>query len=352
MNEGKLESFTQRLLYDINSGMSCLNLYIGHRLGLFSAMQVLGKLKPSDLAKHTNTNKRYITEWLECMAAGEYIDHDSESDTFSIPPEYALALTEQDNPYYMAAFLCWIPSLASVISPLINAFRTGEGIPYEKYGEDGLEAIGQGNKPMFINDYVSNWIPVIPNMKGKLESGARVADIGCGLGWSSISLAKGFPAISVDGFDNDMASVEKANNYAEKEGVSNRVIFHAMSVEEIPLNGKYDFITAFECIHDMAYPLEALSKMKELLSDDGTVLISEEAVGDSLEENKNFFGHLMYNFSVLHCVPQSMVFPDSAAIGTVMKPSTMKKLSEEAGFTDFKILPIENAFWRFYQLKH
>lgn len=138
----------------------------------------------------------------------------------------------------------------------------------------------------------------------------------------------------------------------QKRKEYNRVTFHAMSVEEIPLNGKYDFITAFECIHDMAYPLEALSKMKELLSDDGTVLISEEAVGDSLEENKNFFGHLMYNFSVLHCVPQSMVFPDSAAIGTVMKPSTMKILSEEAGFTDFKILPIENAFWRFYLLKH
>ena len=264
MDGEKLEKFTDRIMSDVNAAMSSLNLYIGHRLDLFKALQLLGKTETSGLADYSKTNERYILEWLECLAAGAYIDHDPETGKFSIPPEHALALTRQDNPYYMAAFLCWIPSLAGVVKPVIEAFKTGNGVPYEAYGEDGLEAIGQGNKPMFINDYVSCWIPAKHNVKGILDSGARVADIGCGYGWSSISLAKGFPKIKVDAYDSDRASIEQANKNALKKGVSEQLAFHDVAAE------------------------------------DGAVLISEEAVGDNLEENKNFLGHMMYNFSVLH----------------------------------------------------
>lgn len=352
MEGEKLEKFTEKILSDVNAAMSCLNLYIGHRLNLFKALQVLGNTDAEGLAQYSQTHERYIREWLECMAAGAYIDHDPETGTFSIPPEHALALTRQENPYYMAAFLCWIPSMAGVVKPLIEAFKTGKGIPYEAYGEDGLEAIALGNKPMFINDYVSCWIPAMDNMDDRLAAGARVADIGCGFGWSSISLAKGYPKVRVDGYDSDPASIEQARINARREGVARQLTFHEMAVENIPPNGKFDLITAFECLHDMAYPETALRKMKEMLAPDGTVLISEEAVGDSLEENKNFLGHLMYNFSVLHCLPQSMVFPDSAATGTVMNPSRLKGLALEAGFTKFEVLPVDNDFWRFYLLKH
>ena len=352
MEREKLEKFTDRIMSDVNAAMSCLNLYIGHRLNLFKALQLLGNTDAKGLADYSHTNERYIRDWLECMAAGSYIDHDPETGKFSIPQEHALALTRQDNPYYMAAFLCWIPSLADVVKPVIKAFKTGEGVPYEAYGEDGLEAIGQGNKPMFINDYETCWIPAMHNVKEKLESGARVADIGCGYGWSNISLAKGFPKVKVDAYDSDQASIDQANKNALEEGVSDQLAFHDTAVEDIPLNGKYDLITAFECLHDMAYPEIALRKMKEMLAEEGAVLISEEAVGDNLEENKNFLGHLMYNFSVLHCLPQSMVFPDSAAIGTVFNPSKIKELAFEAGFSKFEVLPVQNDFWRFYQLKH
>jgi hypothetical protein len=133
MERGKLEKFTDRIMSDVNAAMSCLNLYIWHRLGLFKAMQELGPVHPADLAKYSNTNERYIKEWLECMAAGGYIDHETESGKFYIPVEYAVALTRQDNPYYMAAFLCWIPSLAGVVKPVIEAFKTREGVPYEAY---------------------------------------------------------------------------------------------------------------------------------------------------------------------------------------------------------------------------
>ena len=339
MEGEKLEKFTDRIMSDVNAAMSCLNLYIGHRLNLFKALQLLGNTDVKGLADYSHTNERYIREWLECMAAGSYIDHDPETGKFSIPQEHALALTRQDNPYYMAAFLCWIPSLADVVKPVIKAFKTGEGVPYEAYGEDGLEAIGQGNKPMFINDYVTCWIPAMLNMKEKLESGARVADIGCGYGCSNISLAKGFPKVKVDAYDSDQASIDQANKNALEEGVSDQLAFHDTAVEDIPLNGKYDLITAFECLHDMAYPETALRKMKEMLAEEGAVLISEEAVGDNLEENKNFLGHLMYNFSVLHCLPQSMVFSDSAAIGTVFNPSKIKELDLRQDFQSLKFCP-------------
>jgi 2-polyprenyl-3-methyl-5-hydroxy-6-metoxy-1,4-benzoquinol methylase len=284
------------------------------------------------------------------MTAGGYVDHEAASGTFSIPPEHALTLTEPDDSNYMAAFLCWIPSLGGVVNQVIESFQSGGGVPYEYYGGDGLEAIGNGNKPMFLNDYVSKWIPAIPDMSRKLESGGKIADIGCGLGWSSISLAKGYPTVHIDAFDNDEESIDQAIRNAEQNGVSDQVQFHLVGAEQISTRTRYDLVTAFECIHDMAYPVKALAKMKEILASDGSVLLSEEAVGDSLEENKNFFGHLMYNFSVLHCLPQTMVFPDSAAIGTVMRPSILKDLSAQAGFSDFEILPIENAFWRFYLL--
>jgi 2-polyprenyl-3-methyl-5-hydroxy-6-metoxy-1,4-benzoquinol methylase len=352
MDGKKLAYFADRIMSDVNAAMSCLNLYIGHRLNLFKALQLLGQTDARELAHYSQTHERYIQEWLECMAAGEYIDHDPATGKFSIPSEHALALTRQGNLHYMAASLCWIPSMAGVVNRVIEAFQTGEGVPYDAYGEDGLEAIGQGNKPMFVNDYVTCWIPAMQDMKAKLDAGARVADIGCGLGWSSITLAKEFPNVRIDAYDPDQASIKQARVNARVEGVSGQLTFHEMPVENIPLNGKYDFITAFECLHDMPYPEKALRKIKDMLADDGAVLISEEAVGDNLEENKNFIGHLMYNFSVLHCLPQSMVFPGSAAIGTVFKPSLLREMAEKTGFLRFEVLPIENSVWRFYQLSH
>jgi 2-polyprenyl-3-methyl-5-hydroxy-6-metoxy-1,4-benzoquinol methylase len=234
----------------------------------------------------------------------------------------------------------------------MEAFRSGGGVEYEEYGNDALEAIGLGNRPMFINEYTSKWIPAMPDIEARLGNGARVADIGCGLGWSSICLAQGYPTLKIDAVDIDAESIEKARENAQQAGVADQITFHLTSAEDAPLEeSSYDFVTVFECIHDVAYPVKTLKRIHELVSPDGAVLVAEEAVGDSLEENSNFFGHFMYNFSVLHCLPQSMHFPDTAATGTVMPPSTLRRYAHEAGFTQFDVLPIEdNPFWRFYRL--
>ena len=232
----------------------------------------------------------------------------------------------------------------------MEAFRTGGGVPYEAYGADTLEAIGMGNRPMFVNDYVSKWIPAMPDVEARLRAGGSVAEIGCGGGWSSISLARGFPNIQIDAVDLDAASIEQAQQNAVQAGVADRIAFYHASAEEAPLNGPYDLVTAFECVHDMAYPVPALIRMRELAGPSGVVLIADEAVGDSLDENRNFLGHFMYNFSVLHCLPQAMVFPKAAGTGAVMGPAKLRAYAEEAGFAQIEVLSIENPFWRFYRL--
>jgi SAM-dependent methyltransferase len=351
MDEAKLEAFSGRVMEEINTSMSVLNLYLGHRLDLYRTIKRLGPTTPVELAAETGFDPRYLREWLETMAVNGYIDHDVGTGRFSLSPEHALALTERDDPNFVAPFLCWVPSLAGVLTPLKGAFESGGGVPYEAYGAHTLEAIGMGNRPMFINEYVSTWIPALPDIEARLKEGARVADIGSGLGWSSISLALGFPNVHIDAFDLDAASIDKAKVFAQEAGVDDRITFHLAAAEDIEYLGRYDLVTAFEVIHDMAYPVKALQRMREMLAPGGVVLIGDEAVGDTIEENSDFYGRFMYNFSVLHCLPQAMVFPDSAGTGTVMGPAKLRHYSERAGYTKFQVLPIDNPFWRFYRLE-
>jgi ubiquinone/menaquinone biosynthesis C-methylase UbiE len=351
MDDAKTEAFSGRVLEEINTAMSVMNLYLGHRLGLFRSMAEHGPITSGQLAARTGYDERYLREWLDAMTVNGYIEHREDTGAFHIVPEHAVALTDRNDPNFVAPFLCWLPGLAGVLKPLRGAFRTGGGVPYEAYGAHTLEAIGTGNRSMFVNDYVSSWIPALPDVHSKLQEGARVADIGCGLGWSSISLALGFQRVSIDGYDLDTASIEQAEANAQDAGVEERVEFHVAAAEDIDAKGRYDLVTAFEVIHDMAYPVEALKRMREMLAPGGVVLIADEAVGDTLEENSDFYGRFMYNFSVLHCLPQAKVFPNSAETGTVMGPAKLRAYAEMAGFTKVEVLPIENGFWRFYRLE-
>jgi SAM-dependent methyltransferase len=327
-----------------------MNLYIGYRLDLFKALAESGPTTVENFAKVTKNSERYLREWLEGMTAGGYLDYDAGSSQFSLSPEHATCLIDQDSAAYALPFVAFVPSFAGVLPQLMEAFRTGGGVPYEAYGDDCLEAIGMGNRPMFVNDYVDKWIPAMPDIENRLKSGARVIDVGCGVGWGCISLAKGFPETKVDGIDCDEASIDEARRNANKSGLSDRVTFHTGMVEDSTLQGPYDLVTAFEVVHDMPYPVKGLQRMHELVARDGVVLLAEEAVGDTLEENMNFTGHFNYNFSVLHCLPQGLVFPEAAGIGTVMGPATVRKYAREAGFSKVDILPIENPMKRFYRL--
>jgi len=350
MEQSRVETFQERLFTELNSGMSILNLQLGHRLGLFQALNGSGPTDSATLAERTGYSERYLREWLECMAVGGYLDYDLATTTFSLPPEHSEVLTNPDSGWSAVGVLGWLSSFGNLMPQLIQAFKSGNGVPYDDYGLDMVTAQGMSTRPMFVNDYVSSWIPTMPDIESKLEQGGKVADVGCGVGWSSIALAKGFPNVEIDAIDPDDLSIEEAKRIAKEEGVSEQINFHVSTVEEADVEGPYHLVTAFECIHDMPYPVQALKRMRDLADADGAVLIADEAVEDKLEDNMNFMGHFFYNFSVLHCLPQAMGFPDSAATGTVIRPSVLRGYADAAGYKDVEILPIENPQFRFYRL--
>jgi 2-polyprenyl-3-methyl-5-hydroxy-6-metoxy-1,4-benzoquinol methylase len=349
MDQTKVDAFAERIFGEVLTAMAVLNVYLGHRLGLFGALAE-GPATPAELAKRAGCVERYVREWLECMAVQDYVTHDPATGRFTLPREHAAVLVDRDSPSYAAAIACFVPSLGGVLPQLVQAFRSGGGVPYEAYGPDVLEAIAFGNRPMFLNEYAARWLPAMPDVVKRLEVGARVADIGCGLGWSSIALAGAFPKTRIDALDVDEASITEARRQAAAAGVADRITFHRAAAEDAPVRGPYDLVTAFECLHDMPYPVRALRGMRELAGPGGTVLVADEAVGDTLDENRSFVGRLNYNFSVLHCLPQALVFPDAAGTGTVIRPSTLRRYAEEAGFSRVETLPIDNPLWRFYRL--
>ncbi|MFQ6043187.1 MAG: class I SAM-dependent methyltransferase [Candidatus Poribacteria bacterium] len=352
MSERNTDTFVERIMGEINAGLSCLNLYIGHRLGLFEALAGSGPITSEDLSKQVGFHERYVREWLECMAVNEYLDYDTETGRFSIPAEYIPALVDIDSPYYFAPLSSYIPWMSAPMKLLLDAFRSGGGVPYEVYVEDSklFDDVGASTRAIYVNEYVQEWIPAMPDIKERLESGARVMDVGCGTGWSSIVLAKAFPKVHIDAVDADEASLQKARATAHQEGVSERIAFHHSTAEAMTLKGPYVLATSFICVHDMAYPVKALRKIRETIAPDGAILIGDMAVSDDLSENYNSWGRFCYNVSVLHCLPQSMVFSASAATGTLMGPGKLQKFAFEAGFKKVDILPIENPFWRFYRL--
>jgi 2-polyprenyl-3-methyl-5-hydroxy-6-metoxy-1,4-benzoquinol methylase len=203
---------------------------------------------------------------------------------------------------------------------------------------------------LFLSELADTWLGALPDVRDRLMAGGRALDVGCGTGWAAIALALGFPKATVDALDSDSASVQKARQNTESMGVSDRVTVHGSTIEGGALEGPYDLVTAMEVVHDLAYPVKALRAMRELAMPGGTVLVVDEAVGDTLEENRNFVGHLFYNFSVLHCLPQAMTAPDSAATGTVMTPSTLRGYARDAGYSSVNILPVENPMFRLYRL--
>jgi 2-polyprenyl-3-methyl-5-hydroxy-6-metoxy-1,4-benzoquinol methylase len=350
MDQTKVDAFAERIFGEVVAAMAVLNLYLGHRLGLFAALAGGGPATPAELASCSGCAERYVREWLECMAVQDYVTHDPATGRFALPREHAAVLVDRDHPSYAVAFACFLPSFGAVVPQLVQAFRTGGGVPYEAYGADTLEAIAFGNRPMFVHDYAARWLPALPDVVARLEAGGRVAEVGCGLGWSSIALARAFPKTRIDAVDVDEASIADARRHAAESGVADRIVFHRAAAEDAPVHGPYDLVTAFECLHDMPYPVRALRRMRELASPGGAVLIADEAVGDSLDENRNFVGRLNYNFSVLHCLPQALVFPGAAGTGTVIRPSTVRRYAEEAGFSRVETLPIDNPLGRFYRL--
>jgi SAM-dependent methyltransferase len=333
------------------------SIHLGDRLGLYRALAEHGPATSSELASLTGTDERYVREWLEQQAVTGIVSvedagsADATTRRFSLPRGHSAALVDPDSPSYVAPMARQAIGMLTPLADVLTAFRDGRGVPFPAFGTDTREGIAALNRAMFINDLGTSWLPSIADVHERLgEPGARVADLGCGTGWSSIAIARAYPAVHVDGIDLDGASIDRARANATAEGLGDRLTFQVGDAGD-DLPGTYDLVTIFEALHDMAHPAVALSVARRHLADGGTVLVADEAVADTFEAPGSDLDRLMYGFSVVHCLPASRADDaGSDAIGTVMRRSALEALAREAGFRTATVLPIENDFWRFYRL--
>lgn len=356
--EQRRDALVERIFNATVEAMDIASIHLGDRIGYYRALAQLGSATPDQLANHVGANERYTREWLEQQAVTGILDvadtGDAATRRYILPDGHVEALTDQESLSYVAPFPRMLVGSLSVMPQLIEAYRNGGGVPYADFGKDIREGIADGNRPMFLHLLASEWIPAMPDIQARLMDPtrpARVADVGCGSGWSSIAFAKGFPAIHVDGIDIDTGSIADAKVNAANAGVSDRVTFHAGDAGHPDFAGKYDLACAFECIHDMANPVAALTAMRNLVEPGGTVFIADEHVADSFTAPGDVTERLMYGFSVLHCLTVGMAEEEtSAETGTVIRADTMRAFANEAGFQSVDVLPIENDLWRFYRL--
>jgi SAM-dependent methyltransferase len=330
-------------------------VYIGDRLGLYAALAG-GAATPPEVAAASGCDERYVREWLEHQAVGGILEVEDaaaapDERRYRIPAGHDEVLLDRDSVNYMAAFARMMVGMAQPLPQVLEAFRSGEGVPYADFPPDFVEGQGDMNRTQFVNLLASEWLPALPDVDERLRSGsARVADVACGTGWSSIAIAKAYPDVQVDGIDLDPTSIMLARSAAAGEGVGERVDFQVRDAADPALAGLYDLVTVFEAIHDMAKPVDALRAMRGLLAEGGVALVADEKVADEFTAPGDEVERVMYGWSILHCLPVGRVEQPSAETGTAMRESTFRRYAEEAGFRKVEVVPIEHDFWRFYRL--
>jgi 2-polyprenyl-3-methyl-5-hydroxy-6-metoxy-1,4-benzoquinol methylase len=352
----KRDALVERLMQSTAGVFDVFTTYLGERLGLYRALAVDGPSTMAELAARTGTHERYVREWLEQQTVVGILEvNDPAADPaerrYRLPAGHDEVLTERDSANYMVPVIQAMVGTVSPISTVLDAFRTGAGVPFAQYGSDLREGQGGFNRAAFLQQLGQEWLPAVPDVHARLSATphARVADIGCGAGWSSIGIAHAYPDVRVDGFDLDAPSVAWASENAREHGVADRVSFAVRDATDASLAGRYDLVVAFECIHDMADPVAVLRAMRALAGERGAVIVMDERVGESFAARNHDTEWFMYGFSVLHCLPSGLVEQPSAGTGTVMRPATFRRYALEAGFRDVEVLPIDNFFFTFYR---
>lgn len=350
------EAFADKLFAGLLGTLSTFATSIGVELGWYDALAGTSSMTPPELAAATSTDERYATEWLEQQVVSGYLNVvDAEAPAaerrFSITAEAAGVLTDRANLAYMAPFPGLVAALGRSLTEVTAAYRTGAGFGWHQHDDGARCGQAEANRPMFLNLLGQEYLASIPGVSEALRNGGTVADIGCGLGWSSIGVALTFPNARVDGFDIDGPSVERARVHAAEAGVADRVHFHCIDASALD-DTNYDVALALECVHDMADPVSVLAAMRRIIAPDGAVIVMDERVGDYFTGEPDPIEQFMYGFSLICCLPDGRNAPESVATGTVMRQPTFERYARAAGFSSVDVLPIDNDFFRFYQLTH
>jgi SAM-dependent methyltransferase len=333
-NQSKVEAFLGKAVNDFGAAVSAALVVIGDKLGLYKAMAGSAPLTSVELAQRTGTNERYVRDWLVNQAAGGYVDYDPETQRYSLPPEHAMALADDRSPFFVCGGFQVITAMMKSSGRIAEAFQTGKGMFWGEHDDDLFEGTERFFRPGYAAHLISSWIPALEGVKAKLEAGAKVADIGCGHGASTLIMAQAFPNSRFFGFDNHAPSIIHARKAAFTAGVADRVTFDIAGATNFPGSG-YDLVAFFDCLHDLGEPTGSLKRALETLAPNGTTLIVEPMASEKVEGNFNPVGRVFSGASVLCCTPNAIA-SGQTALGTIATEEQLRMVVTSAGFTRFR----------------
>jgi SAM-dependent methyltransferase len=351
---GSASDLATRLFEAAIGTLELFGIHLGVRLGLFDALDKNGTLTEDGLAERAGVHPRYAREWLEQQAVAGILAVDDVGAApadrrYSLPAEHRGVLVDPVDAEHLAPFAGMVVGIAQALDDVVDAYKTGAGVPYRRYGSHFRQGQGGINRPAFSSDLVESWLPATAGVTEKLAGGGRVVDLGTGHGWSAIAVKKAWPQADVIGVDNDEASVTEARAIAAAAGVEAR--FEQADASELSDLGDIDVVLIMEALHDMSRPAEVLASVRQALAPGGIVVIADEAVAPSFTAPGDELERMMYGWSITHCLPVAMAEQPSAAIGTVIRHGTVDALAREAGFSGAEIVDVDAGFFRIYRLQ-
>ena len=335
VDPAKLNQLLGQAVSDMAASMHSALILIGDKLGLYRAMADGAPVTAADLARRTGTAERYVREWLNANAAGHYVEYDPATDTYSMTPEQAFALAEDDTAVHLPGFYHMLASCMKDEEKLTEVFRTGKGFGWHEHEKGLFEGCERFFRPGYLANLTTSWIPALEGVDAKLKAGARVADVGCGHGASTLLMAQTYPNSEFYGFDYHTASIEQAQKKAAAAGTGDRVHFETAPAKSFP-GGGYDFVACFDCLHDMGDPTGAATHVRQTLAPNGTWMIVEPFAGDSVASNLNPVGRLYYSASTVFCVPASLSQEVGLGLGAQAGEKRIRQVVTDGGFTHFR----------------
>jgi 2-polyprenyl-3-methyl-5-hydroxy-6-metoxy-1,4-benzoquinol methylase len=349
IDQDKLNEFLAKFVDDFGAALHGATVVVGEKLGLYKAMAGEGAMTPKELADRTSTSERYVREWLAAQAASGYVSYERETGRFWLSPEQAFALADEGSPAYVPGSFRIAASVFEDEGKISEAFRTGKGVGWHEHQRELFEGTEKFLRPGYIGNLMSSWLPALDGVVVKLRSGARVADVGCGYGASTLLMAKSFPESSFFGYDYHRESIERAIESANREGLADRVQFEISFAKEYP-GREYDLVTFFDCLHDMGDPVGAAKHVLRSLESDGTWMIVEPFANERIEDNFNAVGRIYYSASTMICTPSSLSQEVGLALGAQVGESRLREIVLAAGFRSFR-RATETPFNRIFEAR-
>jgi SAM-dependent methyltransferase len=335
IDQERLQEFQLKAVNDVGAAITCANALLGEKLGLYRAMAGAGPMEPAELAWKTRTNQRLVQEWLQGQAASGYVAYDPDRGTFELPPEHAAVLADDESPAFIAGVFDSLSAIWRADERLAQGFRDGTGMGWHEHAPRLFVGTERFFRPGYREYLTSSWIPALAGVEQKLANGAKVADVGCGHGASTVIMAMKYPDSKFYGFDYHAASIETARERAAGAGLDSRVTFETADAQTFP-GGEFDLVCFFDCLHDMGDPVGAARRALEALKPDGTVLLVEPMAGDALQDNLNPVGSLFYGASTFLCVANGVNQGGESVLGAQAGEARLREVFTKAGFTRFR----------------